>query len=99
MIRIRRRRLALLFQAGFEVPFYREVERVGWRWVGRVRGRNYIKLNSRWRSCKRSLAAATETPTALGIGDWVRSNPLRAAFVLVRKPHRASLEREPVPPI
>jgi hypothetical protein len=58
----------------------------GWRWVGRVRGRDFVKLKSRWRSCKRVFAQATTTPTALGIGEWVRSNPLRAAFVLVRKP-------------
>ena len=32
------------------------------------------------------FAEATETPTVLGIGEWVRRNPLRAAFVLVRKP-------------
>jgi hypothetical protein len=57
-----------------------------WRWVGRVRGRDFVKLKSRWRSCKRVFEQATTTPTALGIGEWVRSNPLRAAFVLVRKP-------------
>ena len=78
----------IVADAGFKVPFYREVERLGWRWVGRVRGRDYIKLTSRWRSCKRVFAGATETPSALGIGEWVRSNPLRAAFVLVRQPHQ-----------
>ncbi len=76
----------IVADSGFKVPFYREVERLGWRWVGRVRGRDCIKLKYRWRSCKRVFAEATETPTALGIGEWVRSNPLRAAFVLVRKP-------------
>jgi hypothetical protein len=76
----------IVADSGFKVPFYREVERLGWRWVGRVRGRDYIKLKNRWRSCKRVFAEASATPTALGIGEWVRSNPLRAAFVLVRKP-------------
>jgi hypothetical protein len=76
----------IVADSGFKVPFYREVERLGWRWVGRVRGRDYIKLKQRWRSCKRIFEEATTTPTALGIGEWVRSNPLRAAFVLVRKP-------------
>ncbi len=75
---------ASLFGTG--VPFYREVERLGWRWVGLVRGRNHIKLKYRWRSCKHLFREATTTPTGLGIGAWVRSNPLRAALVLVRKP-------------
>ena len=37
-----------------------------------MRGRDYIKLESRWRSCKRVFAEASETPTVLGIGEWVR---------------------------
>jgi hypothetical protein len=71
--------------SGFKVPFYREVERLGWRWVGRIRGRDYIRLNKRWVGCKTLFQKATETPTGLGEGDWVRSNPLRAIFVLVRR--------------
>jgi hypothetical protein len=31
---------------------------------------------------------ATETPTALGIRTWVRSNPLQAGFVRVRQPKK-----------
>jgi hypothetical protein len=65
------------------VPFFREVERLGWRWVGRVRGRDYIKLKQRWRSCKRLFEEATTTASCLGSGQCVRSNPLRALFVLV----------------
>ncbi len=76
----------IVADSGFKVPFYREVARLGWRWVGRVRGRDYIKLKYRWRSCKHLFREATTTPTGLGIGVWVRSNPLRATFVLVRKP-------------
>jgi hypothetical protein len=72
--------------AGFKVPFYREVERLGWRWVGRVRGRDFLRLNHRWVSCKAIFKRATKTATALGEGEWVRSNPLRAIFVLVRLP-------------
>lgn len=75
----------IVADSGFKVPFFREVERLGWRWVGRVRGRDYIKLK-RWRSCQRLFAQATTTPTGLGTGEWVRSNPLRALFVLVRLP-------------
>lgn len=74
----------LIADAGFKVPFYRQVERLGWRWVGRVRGRDYLRANRCWVSCKTLFERATTTPTALGEGEWVRSNPLRAIFVLVR---------------
>jgi hypothetical protein len=43
----------IVADSGFKVPFFREVEQLGWRWVGRVRGRDSIKLKWRWRSGKR----------------------------------------------
>ena len=54
--------------------------------MGRVRGRDYVRLTTRWVSCKALLQRATPTATTLGVGEWVRSNPLRALFVLVRQP-------------
>ncbi|WP_295461377.1 IS4 family transposase [uncultured Thiodictyon sp.] len=75
----------IVADSGFKVPFFREVERLGWRWVGRIRGRDYIRLSKQWVSCTTLFQKATETPTGLGEGDWVRSNPLRALFVLVRR--------------
>ena len=74
----------VIADAGFKVPFFRAVERLGWRWVGRVRGRDYVRLHRRWASCKTIFQRATPMPTALGEGEWVRSNPLRVRFVLVR---------------
>ena len=76
----------IVADAGFKVPFYRAVERLGWRWVGRVRGRDYLRLTTRWVSCKTIFTRATPSATTLGVGDWVKSNPLRALFVLVRQP-------------
>ena len=78
----------IVADSGFRVPFYREVERLGWRWIGRIRGRDYVKLKYRWRSCKRLFAEATTTARHLGVGEWVRSNPLAAVFVLVRLPKK-----------
>lgn len=74
----------VIADVGFQVPFYREVERLGCRWVVRVRGRDYVRLNHGWVSCRTLFQHATRKPAALGEGDWVRSNPLRALFVLVR---------------
>jgi len=77
----------IVADSGFKVPFFRAVERLAWRWVGRVRGRDASKLK-RWRSGQRLFAQATTTPTCLGTGEWVRSNPQRALFVLVRLPQK-----------
>jgi hypothetical protein len=74
----------IIADSGFKVPFYREVEHLGWRWVGRVRGRDFLRPKFRWVSCKTLFKSATATPTSLGVGDWVRSNPIAAVIVLVR---------------
>jgi len=76
----------IIADSGFKVPFYREVERLGWRWVGRVRGRDFLRPKQRWVSCKTLFKRATQTPISLGIGKWVRSNPLSAVMVLVHLP-------------
>jgi hypothetical protein len=78
----------IVADSGFKVPFFREVERLGWRWVGRVRGRDFVRLSRRWASCRTIFRRATPTPTALGEGQWVRSNPMRAIFVLVRQANK-----------
>jgi hypothetical protein len=78
----------IVADSGFKVPFYRHVERLGWRWVGRVRGRDYLHLDHRWIGCKALFQRATPRPTSLGIGEWVRSNPISAVLVLVRLPRQ-----------
>jgi len=74
----------IIADSGFKVPFYQEVGRLGWRWVGRVRGRDFLRPKHHWVSCKTLFKRATATPTSLGVGHWVRSNPMAAVIVLVR---------------
>jgi len=74
----------IIADAGFKVPFFRAVEALGWRWVGRLRGRDYVRLKTDWISGKSLFPQATTKPVRLGIGHWVKSNPLPALMVLVR---------------
>ena len=71
----------IIADSGFKVAFYREVERLGWRWVGRVRGRDFVKLEQRWRSCKRLFAQATESALRrrAGVQRLERCGPLHRA--------------------
>jgi len=45
-----------------------------------------LELKQRWMSCKRLFRRATTTPTLLGHGQWVRSNPLPVLLGLVKEP-------------
>ncbi len=45
----------VIADSGFRVPFFREVERLGWHWVGRIRNRDTIAFDARpdhWVSAK-----------------------------------------------
>jgi hypothetical protein len=78
----------IVADAGFHVPFFRAVEHLGWRWVGRLRGTDYVQLDCQWQSGKSLFSGATSTPRRLGVGQWVKSNPLDAVMVLVRFPRK-----------
>jgi hypothetical protein len=77
----------IVADAGFRSPFYREVERLGWHWVGRIRNRDCIAWHNapyHWH-CARSLyRQARKTPQCLGHAQWVRYAPLRTILYLMR---------------
>ena len=82
----------LVTDAGFRAPWFRGVEAMGWRWLGRLRNTTYVKPANapdsveQWVSCKSIYALATRTPRELGLMDIVRSHPLRCRMVLHAKP-------------
>ena len=49
----------VIADAGFKVPFFRAVEALGWRWFGRLRGRDYVRLHTDWISGKSLFQEAT----------------------------------------
>jgi hypothetical protein len=63
----------IVADSGFKVPFYRHVERLGWRWVGRVRGRDYLRLDHRWKAAKPSSSGPLQFPR-----PWVSENGFAA---------------------
>lgn len=88
----------IVADAGFKTPFFRYIEkRFQWHWVGRIRGRDYLNRidakDNQWISAHRFYAQAKQTAKSLGRVAWVKSNPLSAFSVLVRrtKKHRQSL--------
>jgi hypothetical protein len=74
----------VIADSGFRVPFFRAVEALGWCWVGRLRGRDFVRLDGDCEPGKLLFKKAKIKPVRLGIGDWVKSNPLSVVMVLVR---------------
>ena len=84
----------IVTDAGFRCPWFREVQALGWHWVGRVRNRVYLKLQDAadWR-LSATLLQACARYTAFHTIQLVRTEPfdcqlLRYRQVLRGRKHR-----------
>jgi hypothetical protein len=55
----------LVADAGFRSTWFQEVERLGWHWVGRIRGRTMILIDGHWRHCRKIFPHATRQCRAI----------------------------------
>jgi hypothetical protein len=82
----------VITDAGFRGPWFREVERYGWDWVGRVRNkikyRPEVPEDGGWAYTTALYSAATPTPRYLGRGLLSRRQPYRCQLYLVRQYRR-----------
>ncbi len=78
----------IVADSGFKTPFFRYIENtLGWHWVGRIRGRDFIygyNEIDQWISSKSLHQLATKIAKYLGQIQWTKSNPLAAFVVLIR---------------
>ena len=75
--------------SGFRTPFFREVERLGWHWLGRIRNRDFIAFanhSNDWLAAKSLYAKATRKAKLLGAALWVRNYPLSGQLVSFYRP-------------
>lgn len=79
----------LVTDAGFRGPWFREVERYGWDWIGRVRNEvKYQLAGGAWAYTTALYPAATPTPRYLGCALLSRRQPYRCELYLVRQYRR-----------
>ena len=82
----------IVADSGFKTPFFRYIEStLGWHWVGRILGRNFVCGYSeidQWVCAKSLHRIATTSAKYLGRIQWIRSNPLAAFIVLIRAPKK-----------
>lgn len=75
--------------SGFRTPFFREVERLGWHWLGRIRHRDFIAFADHpgeWQAAKSLYAKASRKAKLLGSALWVRRNSLPGHLVIFWRP-------------
>jgi hypothetical protein len=85
----------IVTDAGFRAPWFRQVSKLGWDYVGRVRHRTLVRLANREWVSNRALHAAARTQPQRFAAHIVRNAPWACDLVLVRKRRlgRSSLTR------
>ena len=78
----------IVTDAGFRVPWFRQVLSLGWDYVGRIRNRTLYTLDNgeSWLPCKGLYAQAGSKPQCLKHVMFTRGNPLTANWVLLKTP-------------
>lgn len=56
----------LITDAGFKTPWFRDVEELGWDWIGRVRGKTTYVKNGAREACKTLYSIANTTAKSFG---------------------------------
>jgi Transposase DDE domain len=80
----------LVTDAGLRGPWFREVERYGWDWLGRVRNKGKFALEPApgWRYTTALSPKATPSPRYVGRGSLARKQPSACPLSLVRNYRR-----------
>lgn len=80
-------RVTVMTDAGFHAPWFKLIERQGWQFIGRIRGRNQVRVASAcgWLAARALYARARTVARDLGSGYYARSNPVGVRLVLAKR--------------
>jgi len=72
--------------AGFRTPWFQQVERLGWDWIGRIRSRHLVQFTDvdPWVPAKSLYEHATNRPKNFGDTCLTRRNPIGCRLVLYK---------------
>jgi hypothetical protein len=76
----------IITDAGFHSPFFHEVQKLGWNWVGRIRNlTKYRTLSSeKWISCKALYGKASKVPQFICESILSKSTPIDCFLFLFK---------------
>jgi hypothetical protein len=80
----------VMTDAGFHANWFKMVEAMGWEFIGRIRGRNRLQIGQAglWVAARDLYARARAQVRDLGLGYYVRSNPVKVRAVLSKRPKK-----------
>lgn len=78
----------LVTDAGFRTPWFHQVARLGWDYVGRVRNRKMVQItaDTSWIGAKSLYQRATKKAVKYADALLTRSNPIKCTLILFKGP-------------
>lgn len=83
----------LITDAGFHYRWFAEVRRYNWHYIGRIRGRSYVKIDGRQLTLQQVHRLARTQPKDLGNAVLSASHPHAHRLVLSPQPKRKGRKR------
>lgn len=88
----------IITDAGFHNDWFKKVSRLGWHYLGRIRGKKHVRIlanNSEWQPSSSLFSMANSTPKCLGKTELCESNPCTVNLCLfkAKKKGRKGLTR------
>jgi hypothetical protein len=74
----------IITDAGFKNPWFKVVLKLGWDYIGRVRGKTKYKDGNAYKTLNHLSKSARQTPRYVGEKILSKKNPLKAHFYLCR---------------
>jgi len=83
-------RVIVMTDAGFHAPWFKLIGEQGWQFIGRIRGKNQLQPgeNEPWMAARDLYCRAGTQACDLGVGLYVRSNPVTVRAVLATRPRQ-----------
>ncbi len=78
----------VMTDAGFHSPWFKLIKKQGWAYVGRLRGKNQVRLekDGAWLAAREIYQRARSEVRDFGMGAYVLSNPVEGRIVLAQRP-------------
>lgn len=85
----------IITDAGFKNRWFKDVLSLGWDYVGRVRGKTYLRLpdENQWKYCKTMHKLASTRPKYLGEYELAKANPLCGNMYLQRQDKKNRIKK------
>lgn len=80
----------IVSDAGFRAPWFQHILRIGWDFVGRLRNKNLVQLDTTltWQLSHTLFAQATSKPACLGQGVLTKEAKIPAHFIVYKGPSK-----------